>query len=95
LSLRELELLPLTGVRIDRSFVDRLDSDARARAVCRSAIALAQSFDMQCIAAGVANTAQLEQLREMGCPLAQGPFFCAPRPLRRFIDEDGASLVNA
>lgn len=94
LSLRELELLPLDGVRIDRSFIDRLESDARARAVCRSAIALAQSFDMQCVAEGVENTAQLERLREMGCPLAQGSLFCAPQPLQRFLDEDGAPGVN-
>lgn len=91
LSLSDLEALPLAGVRIDRSFVERLESDARAVAACRSVIALAQSFDMQCVAAGVESPAQLEQLRQLGCLLAQGPLFCAPRPLHRFFDEEGAS----
>lgn len=91
LSLNDLEALPLAGVRIDRSFIDRLESDPRARAACRSVIALAQSFDMQCVAAGVENATQLDQLREIGCLLAQGPLFCAPRPLYRFLGGEGAS----
>jgi predicted signal transduction protein with EAL and GGDEF domain len=91
LSLGDLELTPLDGVRIDRSFIDRLASDKRAQAVCRSAVALTRSFDMQCVAVGVESTAQLDQLREIGCALAQGPLFCAPRPLHRFFDEDGTS----
>jgi EAL domain-containing protein (putative c-di-GMP-specific phosphodiesterase class I) len=91
LSLSDLETLPLAGVRIDRSFIDRLETDARATAACRSVIALAQSFDMQCVAAGVETQAQIDQLRELGCLLAQGPLFCAPRPLHRFLDEQGAS----
>lgn len=88
LSLRELQRLPLGGVRIDRSFIDPLESDARAAAVCRSAIALAQSFDLQCVAVGVENATQVEKLREMGCALAQGPLFCASQPLQCFIDDD-------
>lgn len=91
LSLNDLESLPLAGVRIDRSFIDRLESDARAIAACRSVIALAQSFDMQCVAAGVESPTQVDQLRELGCLLAQGPLFCAPRPLHQFIDEKDAS----
>jgi EAL domain-containing protein (putative c-di-GMP-specific phosphodiesterase class I) len=91
LSLSDLETLPLAGVRIDRSFIDRLQTDARATAACRSVIALAQSFDMQCVAAGVESQAQIDRLRELGCLLAQGPVFCAPRPLHRFVDEQGAS----
>jgi predicted signal transduction protein with EAL and GGDEF domain len=94
LSLSDLETLPLEGVRIDRSFIDRLETDARARAACRSVIALAQSFDMQCVAAGVESTAQLDLLREIGCLLAQGPLFCAPRPLHRFFDEDSTASFN-
>jgi len=90
LSLSDLETLPLAGVRIDRSFIERLETDHRATAACRSVIALAQSFDMQCVAAGVECPAQLDQLRELGCLLAQGPLFCAPRPLHQFFDGDGA-----
>ena len=94
LSLSDLELTPLDGVRIDRSFIDRLETDARASAVCRSAIALARSFDMQCVAVGVERTTQLDQLRELGCALAKGPLLCAPWPLHRFLNEDGAGGVN-
>jgi EAL domain-containing protein (putative c-di-GMP-specific phosphodiesterase class I) len=68
-----------------------LETDARAIAACRSVVALAQSFDMQCVAAGVTSPAQVDHLRELGCLLAQGPLFCAPRPLHRFIDENAAS----
>jgi diguanylate cyclase len=91
LSMSDLETLPLAGVRIDRSFIERLETDARATAVCRSVIALAQSFDMQCVAAGVESPAQLDQLRELGCLLAQGPLFCAPRPLLQYFESDAAS----
>jgi diguanylate cyclase len=91
LSLSELETLRLDGVRIDRSFIERLETDARASAVCRSALALAQSFDMQCVAAGVETQAQVERLRELGCLLAQGPLFCASRPLHQFFDAHSAS----
>jgi diguanylate cyclase (GGDEF)-like protein len=71
-SLSLLQTLPLDAVKIDRSFVEDLEVDARDRALVRTIVSLAHELGMTVTAEGVENGKQAEILRDMGCDAAQG-----------------------
>jgi diguanylate cyclase (GGDEF)-like protein len=71
-SLTYLRRLPLTGVKIDRSFVAGLDTSAEDRAIVGGIVNLAHSLGLVALAEGVETEFQSERLRELGCDLAQG-----------------------
>lgn len=74
-SLTYLQRLPLDKIKIDRSFVVRMDSSKEARAIVSATLALGQSLSLEVIAEGVESKAQMEQLKKMGCSLQQGYYF--------------------
>ncbi len=79
-SLGLLGRLTVDSLKIDRSFVERLDgSDPRAELV-RAILAIARSLGLGVVAEGVETDVQRRELEAMGCPLAQGFLFA--RPLR-------------
>lgn len=69
---------PLDMVKLDRSFLSRIDTDARTRAVVTGMIVMARELGLDIIAEGVETMEQAEFLREMGCEMAQG--FALARP---------------
>jgi diguanylate cyclase (GGDEF)-like protein len=71
-SLSLLQQLPLDAVKIDRSFVRDLESDAKDRALVRTIVSLAHELSLSVIAEGVENLKQERILRDMGCDSAQG-----------------------
>ncbi len=71
-SLGFLKRLPVTEVKIDRTFVCDLDRDEGDQKIVRTIIALAHNFGMRVVAEGVQNQASLELLADLGCDLAQG-----------------------
>ncbi|MFB9376187.1 putative bifunctional diguanylate cyclase/phosphodiesterase [Kineococcus gynurae] len=79
-SLTLLLRLPVTEVKIDRSFVSSLPDDARHTAVIRSTIELAHSLGMHVVAEGVETHAMLGALRELGCDISQGYLHSPPVP---------------
>jgi diguanylate cyclase (GGDEF)-like protein len=68
-------------LKLDRSLVASVDSDDRARAVAAAVIALGSALGLSVIAEGVERAEQLEQLRGLGCHLAQGHLFGVAGPL--------------
>ncbi|WP_185970039.1 putative bifunctional diguanylate cyclase/phosphodiesterase [Tepidimonas alkaliphilus] len=80
-SLAYLKRLPLTQLKIDRSFVRDLLSDPNDAAIARTILQLAQSLEMEVVAEGVETVGQYEVLRAMGCRLFQGYHFGRPAPL--------------
>lgn len=84
-SLRYLKRLPLTTLKIDRSFVGDMLQDDQDEAIVRSTIGLANSFELDVVAEGVESDATLEALRDLGCPYAQGFFICRPLPACEFV----------
>jgi diguanylate cyclase len=74
------DLSGLAGLKLDRSFVARIDTDLRARAIVGSTIALADSLGLEVIAEGVETPVVRDLLRELGCPIAQGFLFARPLP---------------
>ncbi|MCA9532809.1 MAG: EAL domain-containing protein [Myxococcales bacterium] len=77
-SLRTLADLPLDVLKIDRSFVQPLETDERARDIVRAVIAMGQFLRMQIVAEGIETDGQREMLTEMGCDFGQGYFFDRP-----------------
>jgi diguanylate cyclase (GGDEF)-like protein/PAS domain S-box-containing protein len=77
-SLSRLREFPISTLKIDRSFVHRLESDGAGREVVQSIIALGRSMAIDAVAEGVETPEQLEQLRRLGTRFAQGFLFSLP-----------------
>ncbi len=74
-SLGSLKRFPLQVLKIDRSFIDGLPDDPDDLAIATTVLRLADALGLSTTAEGVENMAQLECLRELGCPTAQGFIF--------------------
>ena len=70
----------MNRLKIDRSFVRDIASDAHDAAMTRGIITLAHSVGLQVTAEGVESEQQLQVLRENGCDEAQGYFLGMPGP---------------
>jgi EAL domain-containing protein (putative c-di-GMP-specific phosphodiesterase class I) len=79
-SLSHLSTLPIDCLKIDRSFVNRLEAGTKEAAVVRSIVLLGSSLGKAVVAEGIETAAQLEQLREMGCRYGQGFLLAKPMP---------------
>jgi diguanylate cyclase (GGDEF)-like protein/PAS domain S-box-containing protein len=76
-SIQQLRLFPISGLKIDRSFVGQLDDNGDDEVV-QSILALGSSMEIDVIAEGVETPRQLEQLRRLGTRFAQGFLFSFP-----------------
>jgi EAL domain-containing protein (putative c-di-GMP-specific phosphodiesterase class I) len=83
-SLSYLKMFPVDVVKIDKSFVFGLGRDAEATALVRGILSLTRALGLTAVAEGIENDVQLEALRQLGCPLAQGYFFSRPVPADQF-----------
>lgn len=79
-SLNYLKRLPLAKVKIDKSFIDELQTNAQSAAIVKSIVSLAFNLDMRVIAEGVESPDQLRALRAMGQVEFQGYWFAKPMP---------------
>lgn len=77
-SLSYLHRLPIDTLKIDRSFVSRIQENNENKEIVRTIILLAQNLGMGVIAEGVETKEQVERLRELNCEHGQGYFFSRP-----------------
>ena len=84
-SLSSLSSLPLDKLKIDQSFVRRIDTDHASRAVIDAVIALGKSLKLELVAEGVETEAAMRYLRERGCRQGQGYYFSRPLPERQLL----------
>jgi diguanylate cyclase (GGDEF)-like protein len=79
-SLAYLAGLPVREVKIDRSFVYRMNQSFKDSVIVNSTIDLARHLGLRAVAEGVEDPATLERLRSLGCDAAQG--YLISRPLK-------------
>ena len=77
-SLSYLSRLPISTIKIDRSFVVGMAIDARHVAIVSAVVAMSRALDIKVVAEGVEETRQVEYLRAAGCEVVQGFFFSRP-----------------
>jgi EAL domain-containing protein (putative c-di-GMP-specific phosphodiesterase class I) len=77
-SLAYLKRFPLDRIKIDRSFVRDVTSDASTGAIVRNILDLARLLNLDCVAEGVETPEQLQYLRDCRCPEIQGFLFSRP-----------------
>ena len=84
-SLSYLRQLPITKVKIDRSFINQIDTNRDNAAIVQGVITMAHHLGLQVVAEGVENQALQSDLIQRSCELLQGFYFSRPVPLAEFI----------
>jgi diguanylate cyclase (GGDEF)-like protein len=84
-SLANLKRLPISELKIDRSFISSLPHDESDLIIVGSTINLGHDLGLKVIAEGVEDEISLKRLANLGCDLAQGYFFGRPLPSHEFV----------
>jgi EAL domain-containing protein (putative c-di-GMP-specific phosphodiesterase class I) len=96
-SLTYLKKFPLDRLKIDKSFVRKLISDADDMAIVGATIALAKLLGLSVIAEGIEDRETADLLARKGCKEGQGYYFGKPMPVaefeRKFLAEEGRPLL--
>ena len=79
-SLSLLRELPLTGLKLDKSFIDTIDTDPTSAVLVANVMASARALGLRTTAEGVERETQLAVLRGLGCDTAQGYLIARPLP---------------
>lgn len=85
-SLSYLHSFPMDSLKIDRSFVQKLNELSNNRGLVPIIVAIAKTMSMSVIAEGIETTEQLNQLRSLQCDFGQGYLFSKPLPANEVID---------
>jgi diguanylate cyclase (GGDEF)-like protein len=93
-SLSYLCRLPVTGLKVDRSFLQDLKSDARSLAVIRSILALGGALHLQVVVEGVEDAEIRELVRAQGARVIQGYINGRPRSAEQFAEYLSATLLE-
>ncbi|MDY0041439.1 MAG: bifunctional diguanylate cyclase/phosphodiesterase [Desulforhabdus sp.] len=83
-SLQYLHKLPMSNIKIDQSFIRRLDVDRQVIHIVEATIKMAHSLGMKVIAEGVETPEAYNILKEIGCDFAQGYLIARPMPDENF-----------
>jgi diguanylate cyclase (GGDEF)-like protein len=75
-----LRELPVSEIKIDRSFIEAMMTDADTATIVAAIISLARQLGIEVVAEGIETHEQLELLRSVDCPRAQGYYFSRPLP---------------
>jgi diguanylate cyclase (GGDEF)-like protein/PAS domain S-box-containing protein len=86
-SLSYLKRFPIHTLKIDKSFITQLTTDAGSEVIVNTVIAMAHGLGLNVIAEGVETEAQLAMLRARGCDQAQGYLFARPMPYQEVVDK--------
>ncbi len=84
-SLANLKRLPISELKIDRSFISSLPHDESDLIIVGSTINLGHDLGLKVIAEGVEDEITLKRLANLGCDLAQGYYFGRPLPAQEFV----------
>ncbi|HVA03170.1 MAG TPA: EAL domain-containing protein [Acidimicrobiales bacterium] len=85
-ALTYLAEMPIDAIKIDRSFIQRIDGEASGASIVGAVIALAHSLDLVVVAEGVESDEQLQFLDAHGCDQVQGFRFSPPLPAAEIVE---------
>ena len=88
-SMNYLKYLPVSNLKIDKSFMDTIIEDKSDKAIVSAIITLARNFNLDVIAEGVENSEQASFLKEAQCNIVQGYLYSVP-----VSKEDADSLLS-
>ncbi|WP_169787245.1 EAL domain-containing protein [Bellilinea caldifistulae] len=77
-SLSYLQRFPITAIKIDRSFISRIDAQYSGTEIVQAIITLAKELGLEIIAEGIETVSQLHWLKEAGCDYGQGYLLYRP-----------------
>jgi EAL domain-containing protein (putative c-di-GMP-specific phosphodiesterase class I) len=87
-SLASIGTLEIDGIKIDRGFLEGVETDRHRAAILEAVLTLTDRLDAAAIAEGVESEAQAQLLRSFGCRLAQGLYFGRPSPAPDGLRQD-------
>lgn len=85
-SLSYLHRLPVSALKIDKTFVDNVVNDARSDSIARAIVWLADNFDLAVVAEGIECSEQVDYLLSLGVEVGQGFLFGYPMPEPELMD---------
>lgn len=88
-SLSYLHRFPVDTLKVDRSFVSRMEDTAEDAAIVQTIVMLSHNLGMDVVAEGVETESQMEKLRSLKCEYGQGYFFSKP------LNEEAATALLA
>ena len=91
-SLNYLKRLPVDVLKIDRSFIQDIETDPSDSAIVSGIVALAETLNMEIVAEGVETEGQRAILKKLGCNSFQGYLVAKPKPADKFEEQ---FLVNS
>jgi len=93
-SLSYLKNLPLSQVKIDKSFIDNVSNNECDKAMVKSILDISASLGLEVVAEGVETAEQFGILKEMGCKIFQGYYFAKPMCGDVFKQNFSASVLT-
>ena len=85
-SLSQLHALSLTKLKIDRTFISRIEENPASYKIVKSLLALSADMELECVSEGVERDEELEVLMALGCSLVQGYLISRPMPLEQTVE---------
>ncbi len=80
-----LKSLPLSAIKIDRSFIMDIGSQNEGLQIVEAIIAMSHKLGLDVVAEGIETQEQSDLLEEMGCEMGQGYFFSQPVTVKQLL----------
>jgi EAL domain-containing protein (putative c-di-GMP-specific phosphodiesterase class I) len=93
IAIERLAELPVDAVSLEPLLFRNVQLDQRMRRVCRGVIEVAHALDWQVVAEDVTGHEQRSLLRELGCDIASGEIFGAPRDLYELLEQQPTAAI--
>ncbi|MFN4024532.1 MAG: putative bifunctional diguanylate cyclase/phosphodiesterase [Hyphomonas sp.] len=94
-SLDTLRTFPFDKIKLDKSFVEQIESSEQTAAMVRAVLALGRSLNIPVLAEGIENTQQLSVLSVEGCDEVQGFLLGRPQSLSSLVRDGGLTLKTS
>ena len=85
-SLNMLQIMPIDIIKIDKSFIDKIDKFNNDKNLIEIIMLIAQKMNLKTVAEGVEDIKQVEYLKKVKCDLIQGYYYSKPINLEQFIE---------